>query len=189
MPARVTVQVRNIDLTDRLQDYVTRKAARLDRYLDTIESVQVDLTYAQSARNAADRQVAQVTVRGKGVLLRAEERSDDIFASFDTVLDKLERQAERFKGKHWRNRGDGRSASRVAAERPAKTPALAASPRSIARRKTFPLSPMNEAEALEQMELLGHEDFFLFLNADTNQVNVLYLRRDGSYGLIEPETA
>ncbi len=189
MPAQVTVQVHNIELTDRLRDYVTRKAGRLDRYLETIEAVQVDLSYVKSARSAADRQVAQVTVRGKGVLLRAEERSDDIFASFDAVLDKVERQAERFKGKHWRNRGDGRSASEVAPEAPAKSSGRRASPRSVVRRKTIPLSPMDEDEALEQMELLGHEDFFLFLNVATNQVNVVYRRRDGSYGLIEPELA
>jgi len=189
MPTQVTVQVHNIELTDRLKDYVTRKAGRLDRYLDTIEAVQVDLSYAKSARSAADRQVAQITVRGKGVLLRAEERSDDIFASFDAVMDKVERQAERFKGKHWRNRGDGRSASQVAPEAPPMPSNAPASSRNVVRRKTFPLSPMDENEALEQMELLGHEDFFLFLNAVTNQVNVLYRRRDGSYGLIEPEIA
>ena len=118
MPAKVNVLVRNMELTDRLKDYVSRKAARLDRYLDAIESVQVDLAYVKSARSTADRHVAQMTVRGKGILLRAQERSDDIFASFDAVLDKVERQAERFKGKHWRNRGDGRPASEVAPDVP-----------------------------------------------------------------------
>ena len=186
MPVQVTIQVHNIKLTDRLKEYVTRKAGRLDRYLDTIEVVQVDLSYVKSARSASDRQVAQVTVRGKGVLLRAEERSEDIFASFDTVLDKVERQAERFKGKHWRNRGDGRTASQAATGRPARRGA-GRKAHNIARRKSFPLSPMDEGEALRQMELLGHEDFFLFLNAETKQVNVLDRRRDGSYGLIEPE--
>src|SRR4030067_1160083 len=114
MAPQVTVLVRNMELTDRLKEYVSRKAARLDRYLDAIESVQVDLAYVKSARSTADRHVAQMTVRGKGILLRAQERSDDIFASFDAVLDKVERQAERFKGKHWRNRGGGRPASDVA---------------------------------------------------------------------------
>jgi putative sigma-54 modulation protein len=189
MTAKVNVLVRNMELTDRLKEYVSRKAARLDRYLDAIESVQVDLAYVKSARSTADRQVAQMTVRGKGILLRAQERSDDIFASFDAVLDKVERQAERFKGKHWRNRGDGRPASEVAPDEPPEAAEAGLSDRAVVRRKVFPLSPMDENEALQQMELLGHEEFFVFLNAQTNQVNVLYRRRDGGYGLIEPETA
>jgi putative sigma-54 modulation protein len=189
MAPQVTVLVRNMELTDRLKEYVSRKAARLDRYLDAIESVQVDLAYVKSARSADDRQVAQMTVRGKGILLRAQERSGDIFASFDAVLDKVERQAERFKGKHWRNRGDGRPASEVAPDVPQEAGNEGPTNRIVVRRKVFPLSPMDENEALQQMELLGHEDFFIFLNAQTNQVNVLYRRRDGGYGLIEPEMA
>ncbi|HET7012182.1 MAG TPA: ribosome-associated translation inhibitor RaiA [Anaerolineales bacterium] len=186
MTIEVAIKVRNLELNDRLREYVTKKASRLDRYLDAIDSVQVELAYLKSARSAADRQVAQMTARGKGVLLRAEERSEDIYASFDQVLDKIERQAARFKGKHWRNRGDGRSAAQAGPDLPDEgaTPDEA---REIVRRKQFPLSPMDETEALEQMSLLGHEDFFLFLNTATNQVNVLYRRRDGGYGLIEPE--
>ena len=189
MAPEVTVLVRNMELTDRLKEYVSRKAARLVRYLDAIESIQVDLAYVKSARSADDRQVAQMTVRGKGVLLRAQERSGDIFASFDAVLDKVERQAERFKGKHWRNRGDGRPASEVAPDVPQEAANEGPAGRIVVRRKVFPLSPMDENEALQQMELLGHEDFFIFLNAQTNLVNVLYRRRDGGYGLIEPEMA
>jgi len=189
MAPKVNVLVRNMELTDRLKEYVSRKAARLDRYLDAIETVQVDLAYVKSARSTSDRQVAQMTVRGKGILLRAQERSDDIFASFDAVLDKVERQAERFKGKHWRNRGDGRPASEVAPDVPPEAANAGLADRAVVRRKVFPLSPMDENEALQQMELLGHEDFFIFLNAQTNQVNVLYRRRDGGYGLIEPEMA
>ena len=188
MTAQVAIKVRNLDLNDRSKDYVTKKAGRLDRYLDTVESVQVDLVYLKSARSASDRQVAQITARGKGVLLRAEERSDDIFVSIDAALDKIERQAARYKGKHWRNRGDGRSAAQAAPDVPeARSPELAED--GIVRRKHFPLSPMDESEALEQMSLLGHEDFFIFLNTSTNQINVLYRRRDGGYGLIEPEIA
>jgi putative sigma-54 modulation protein len=186
MTVQVAIKVRNLELNERLKDYVHKKASRLDRYLDAIDSVQVDLTYLKSARSASDRQVAQLTARGKGVLLRAEERSDDIFSSFDAVLEKVERQAERFKGKHWRNRGDGRTAAQAAPDAPEEA-AGDREGRDIVRRKRFPLSPMDEAEALEQMSLLGHEDFFIFLNTATNQINVLYRRRDGGYGLIEPE--
>jgi putative sigma-54 modulation protein len=187
MTVRVEISVRNMELSDRLREYITKKAARLDRYLDTIEEVEVDLDHRKSARSAGDRQVAQVTVRGRGVLLRAENRANDIYAAFDQTLDKIERQAERYKGKHWRNRGDGRSAADVALDAPSTEPDTADLGPAIVRRKRFSLTPMDENEAVEQMVLLSHEDFFIFLNATTGQVNVLYRRRDGALGLIEPE--
>jgi putative sigma-54 modulation protein len=186
MALKIKVVARNMEVTDRIGDYVTKKAARLDRYLNDIEEVKVELAYVKSARSAMDRQVAQITVRGRRALLRTEERSDDIFAAFDTALDKMQRQIERLKGKRHRGRGDGRSAAEVVVEPPAEEQAKeAASP--IMRRKTFNLPPMNEAEALEQMKLLGHDNFFIFYNVETNAINVLYRRRDGTYGLIEPK--
>jgi putative sigma-54 modulation protein len=187
MTIRVEINARNLELNDRLRDYITKKAVKLDRYLDTIEEVQVDLDHRKSARSAADRQVAQVTVRGKGVLLRAENRADDIYAAFDETLDKIERQAERFKGKHWRTRGDGRSAAQVALDAPSTEPDTGDLGPAIVRRKRFPLTPMDEGEAIEQMMLLSHEDFFIFMNVATGLVNVLYRRRDGALGLIEAE--
>ena len=187
MTIRVEINTRNFELNNRLRDYITKKAVRLDRYLDTIDEVQVDLDHRKSARSAGDRQVAQVTVRGKGVLLRAENRADDIYAAFDETLDKIERQAERYKGKHWRNRGDGRSAADVALDAPTTEPDTGELGPAIVRRKRFPLTPMDEGEAIEQMVLLSHEDFFVFMNSTTGQVNVLYRRRDGALGLIEPE--
>jgi putative sigma-54 modulation protein len=189
MAVPVEITVRNLELNDRLKDYVTKKVEKLDRYLDVIEGAKVDLSFVKSARSANDRQVAQLTVRGKGVLLRAEERSDDIFASVDAVLEKIHRQMERYKGKRWRTRGDGRpasSAARAASAASAEAPAREAHP-GIVRRKRFAVAPMDEDEAVEQMALLGHEEFFVFLNAATKHINVLYRRRDGSYGLLEPE--
>src|SRR3972149_2004577 len=109
MPVEVEIFARNVELSDRLKGYVDKKVSKLDKYLDVLEEAKVDLTFAKSARSADDRQVAQLTVRGKGVLLRAEERTNDIYASIDAVLDKIYRQIERYKGRHWRNRGDGRS--------------------------------------------------------------------------------
>jgi putative sigma-54 modulation protein len=188
MAVQVEIKVRNLELSDRLNEYVTKKVAKLDRYLDTLEEAKVDLSYIKSARSASDRQVAQLTVRGRGgVVLRAEERTDDIFGSVDAVLEKIYRQIERYKGRRWRNRGDGRPASEAASEAAPVEPETPAARAAIARRKSFELTPMDEEEALEQMALLGHEDFFVFLNAGTNQINVLYRRRDGTYGLIEPE--
>jgi putative sigma-54 modulation protein len=189
MPVKVVINVRNMDLSDRLREYVTKKVAKIDRYLDTLEEAQIDLTYVKSARSAQDRQVAQLTVRGKGVLLRAEERTDDIFASVDAVLDKIYRQIERYKGRRWRSRGDGRSAGEFAAGVRDSLEEELEPDSTIVRRKRFILTPMDEREAVEQMSLLAHEDFFLFLNVDSNELNVLYRRRDGTLGLIEPEIA
>jgi putative sigma-54 modulation protein len=189
MTVPVDISTKNLELNDRLEEYIEKKAEKLDRYLDIIESVKVDLTYAQSARSAQDRQVAQLTVRGKGVLLRAEERTEDIFASVDLAIDKIHRQIERYKGKRWRGRGDGKTISEatmpVAMGELDEPDAI----ELIARRKRHQLVPMDEAEAIEQMELLDHEDFFVFLNANTNQVNILYRRRNGTLGLIETEIA
>lgn len=187
MAVQVEINVRNMELSDRLREYITKKVAKLDRYLNALEEAQVDLTYVKSARSANDRQVAQLTVRGKGVQLRAEERTDDIFASVDVVLDKIYRQIERYKGKRRRSRGDGRSASDVAPDVPEAPADMIEFEKSIVRRKRFLLTPMDTGEAIEQMSLLSHEDFFIFQNAETNQINVLYRRRDGTLGLIEPE--
>jgi putative sigma-54 modulation protein len=187
MAVNVVINVRNLDLNDRLNDYVTKKVEKLDKYLDILEEAKVDLNYAKTARSASDRQVAQITVRGKGIVLRAEERTDDIFASVDAVLDKIYRQIERYKGRRWRSRGDGRSAADFTSEvmaQPAESVELS---ETIMRRKHLSLVPMNEREAVEQMTMLSHENFFVFLNAETSEVNVLYRRLDGSLGLIETE--
>jgi putative sigma-54 modulation protein len=188
MALGVEIYGRNMEITERIKDYVTKKVSRLDRYLPGIEESRVDLAYVKSARSASDRQVAQITVRGKGFILRSEERADDIFAALDTALDKMQRRIERFKGKHFRGRGDGKSAAEVAPVETVEEEPEEQLP-MVVRRKHFQLSPMNEMEALEQMTLLGHEDFFVFYNADNNKVNVLYRRRDGTYGLIDPEVA
>lgn len=185
MAFQVEITGRNMEVTDRINDYVTKKVAKLDRYLSGIDEARIDLAYIKSARSAADRQVAQITVRGKGFILRSEERGDDIFATVDTAVEKMQRRIERYKGKHFRGRGDGKSAAEVAPA-PEKEEEEAGEP-VIVRRKRFLITPMDEMEAIEQMQMLGHENFFVFFNAATNSMNVLYRRRDGTYGLIEPE--
>lgn len=190
MSVTVVINTKNMDLNDRLRNYVEKKVGKLDRYLDVLEEAKVDLTFAQTARSAKDRQVAQITIRGKGVILRAEDRTEDMYASIDQALDKVMRQIERYKGRRWRGRGDGRTAAEAAgASINLEESVEFQEPIRIARRKRHQLLPMDENEAIEQMELLGHEDFFIFLNADTNQVNVLYRRRGDSLGLIETELA
>ena len=187
MTHEVKVFGRNMEVSDQVHDYVSGKAEKLDRYLKEIEETRVELSHAKSARSASDRQVAQITVRGRRLLLRTEERSDDIMSAFDTALDKMQRQIERYKGKRERGRGDGRSAADVAP--PVEEDEIDGEELFIARRKKFAVYPMVEEEALEQMQLLGHDNFFIFYNGETNAMNVLYRRRDGSYGLIEPEIA
>lgn len=184
MAVEVEVITRNLEIDEQMKDYVTKKASKLDRYLNEIEHVKVDLNYLKSARSAKDRNVAQITVRGHRALLRVEERGDDLKKVYDTAIDKMQRQLDRYKGKHYRGRGDGRSASEVVPI-PAETTREEA--QVVARHKTFDLIPMSEAEALEQMKLIGHDNFFIFFNIETNSINVLYHRRDGSYGLIEPK--
>jgi len=183
MSNKVEILARNMEVTDRIREYVNNKASKLERYLNEIEEVRVELTYVKSARSAADRQVAQITARARGMLLRTEERADDIFAAFDTALDKMQRQIDRVKGKRHRGRGDGRSAAEVV---PQEEEPIEEEEEVIVRRKKFPISPMNESEAIEQMKLLGHDNFFIFFNPDANAIQVLYRRRDGTLGLIEP---
>jgi putative sigma-54 modulation protein len=185
MSNKVEVQTRHIRLTEKIEEYVGKKAGNLDHYLPAIEEVRIELSHHQAAREATDRNVAQITVYGKGFTLRTEERADEALAAFDHALDNMQRQIERYKGKHQHGRGDGRSAAEVVEdiiddETGERSPL-------VARKKKFPLYPMTEDEAVVQMRNLGHDNFFVFYNAETSKINVLYRRRNGSYGLIEPE--
>lgn len=186
MAPKIEIVARNMRLTDNLKDYIEKKAAKLDRHLQEIEEIHVEVSHVKSARSASDRQVAQLTVHGKGFILRTEERTDDLHAAFDTALDKMQRQVERFKGKRNRGRGDGRSAAEVVEEEMPVDEETGQLLPLIARRKKFVVLPMNEEEALEQMRLLEHDNFFIFFNPELNAIQVLYRRRNGTYGLIEP---
>ena len=177
---QLIIQGKNIEVTDRLGEYIERKVGKLDRYLPTMTEARVELS-VESAKSAKDRQVAQLTVRSKGTLLRAEERSADMFTSIDAIVDKMYRQIVRYKGKRYgRGRGPG--------EIPPVEEFEEEAPSHIVRTKRFQVIPMDEEEAIEQMELLGH-DFFIFFNVSTDGINVLYRRKDGNYGLLEPELA
>jgi putative sigma-54 modulation protein len=184
--AKVEVHVRNLRLSERIRSHVEDRAGRLDHYLPAIERLDVELTHHASARNAEDRNVAQITARGKGLTLRSEERAGEVLVAFDAAVDILRKQIEKFKGRRYRGRGTGQSAAEVAEPEVAKDDSDRLLP-VILRRKKFRVFPMDELEAIEQMSLLGHEAFFVFYNADTSRINVLYRRRDGSYGLLEPE--
>lgn len=185
MSNKVEVQTRNIRLTEKIEEYVNKKAGNFDHHLPSIDDARVELAHHKAARNADDRNVAQITIHGKGFTLRSEERAGEVLAAFDQAYDNMQRQIERYKGKHYHGRGDGRSAAE-AAEPIIDDETGELSP-FVARRKKFVLYPMSADEAAIQMRNLGHDNFFVFYNAETSKMNVLYRRRNGSYGLIEPE--
>ncbi len=175
----VLIFTRNMEMTPHLSNYVDQKVEKLDRYLPSIDEARMDLT-VESTRSAAHSQVAQLTVRVRGKILRAEERTQDMFASIDAVLDKMYRQIARYKGKRQDRIHD------VAADELPLSEALEETLGEIVRVKRFDVLPMVPEEAMEQMELLGHS-FYIFLNAEEDAINVLYKRGDSNYGLLQPE--
>ena len=185
---KVMVNGRNIEVTDYMREYVTKKVGRLERYLPQIGEVRADLNQNMT-RSADDRFTAQITIWANGQILRAEESTSDIFASVDATVDKISSQIRRFKGRRFDSKR--RAAHAVTREVElaeagmAEGTTLEEEPGYIIRRKQFLVEPMDEEEALEQMELLGH-DFFVFYNPQNSSINVLYRRKDGNYGLLLP---
>ena len=183
---KLTIQAHNVELTDWLEQYVEKKIGRLDKYLSDIDEARVELREEQT-RSTSDRAIAQVTLFSRRTILRAEERSGDMFASIDAVSDKLERRIARHKGKTARN------SKRAVAQVTNYSDAIMTPPIeeeeiegiNIARVKRFEIQPMDAEEAVEQMELLGH-DFYLFLDPGSGAVNIVYRRREEDYGLIQP---
>ncbi|MGB9587257.1 MAG: ribosome hibernation-promoting factor, HPF/YfiA family [Armatimonadota bacterium] len=179
---RVIVKGKNLEVTDALQRYAEKKIEKLEKYFHNIKEAVV----TQSTQR--NWHIVEVTLEADGILLRGEERSDNMYASIDQVVEKLEKQIKRFKGK---------LISRVHPEEPPKEHAATIPPpeveeegpehlAEIVRTKRFTLKPMSSDEAAAQMELLNH-DFYVFLNSESGAVNVIYKRRDGNYGLLEPE--
>lgn len=184
----LSIQGHNLEITERVRNYVEKKTARLDRYMPNLNTVTVDLT-TENTRSAVERQVAQVTIRDdRGTILRAEERNSDIFAAIDAVIDKLYRQIERYRGKRKRKHRGPVEDFELGEPLPLEEieEVEEEDEGSIVRTKRFALHPMSADEAIEQMELLGH-DFFVFFNTDADGINVIYRRRDGNYGLLQPE--
>jgi putative sigma-54 modulation protein len=183
----LTINGRNLDVTQRLENYVQKKTIKLDRYMPNLVKIHVDLS-EENTRSAVERQVAQITIRDdRGTILRAEERSNDMFAAIDAVVDKLYRQINRYRGKRRRKwRGAGEEDLVLGAPLPLEEEEIEEEEQTIVRYKRFPVHPMPAEEAIEQMELLGH-DFFIFFNPDDEAINVLYKRHDGNYGLLQPE--
>lgn len=178
-------------VSDHQRAYIEEKIGKLARYLDQISKATVEVAEEQH-RNEGTVHRAQVTLVGDhGILLRAEHRANDLHAAIDTVHDRLQIQIKRYKEKHWRRGKLRRRSGEIVDVLPASdgredTP-TEHQPR-IVRTKEFQVKPMFSDEAVEQMELLGHT-FFVFRDAETAQINVLYRREDGNYGLIMPEEA
>ncbi len=179
---RVQIKGRNLTLSADIEEYAAEKIGKLDRFLTDSTPVELELSVEKNP-SIAENQVAEGTIRTKGPILRARETSTDMRAAIDLLVDKLERQVKRYKGKRQRKRG---SRARVpeAALVPPSEAAVDEEP-VIVKTKQFAVKPMTPEEALLQLELIGH-DFFMFRNVESNEVNVLYRRRDGHFGLIEP---
>ena len=160
--------------------------SKLDRFIKDIDETRFDITYSKTARIVNERHSAQITLHGSGFILRAEERSDDLYTAIDLVMDKILRQIERYKGKKYRNLTAARNVAEEFENSETEKDLVSVKP-IIVRRKRFKLSPMDETEAIEQMNMVGHEDFFIFFNNKSGKLNIVYLRRDGNYGIIEPE--
>lgn len=186
----IQIKNRNGKLQDRQRTYIEEKLAKLERYLETIGDVHVDLAHTQQ-RGLGDVHIAQVTLHtAQGTILRAEERDPDLFAAVDALHDSLQRQITRYKDKHFRRgkirRLDGEILpASINGSKPEVADTDDGTPQLV-KTKSFAYKPMYSDEAIEQMELLGHS-FFVFTDAETDLVNVVYRRRDGNYGLIVPE--
>jgi len=186
---KVVVHGRSVEITDWVKQYVEKRVQKLERHLPQMNEVRAELSQART-KAAADRYTTQITILNNGQILRAEETTGDIYASIDAAIDKLARQIERFKGKVTKERR--RASAAVALQNEIQATAAVVAEEEVTgqilRRKQFPMQPMSEEEAVEQMELLGH-DFFIFFNPVSKSANVIYKRRDGNYGLLQPVLA
>lgn len=185
-PLHVIVQGKHLDVTAALRSYAETKVGRLARYFDHVQEGQVVLSVERRGK-MGKAQVVEVTMRGDGIVLRGEGASEDMYASIDLVAAKLKKQIEKYRSKLILRRRIAESRRKARLFTSAEA-ALRAAPREpqIVRVKRFAMKPMTPEDAAMQMELLGH-DFFAFRNADTMEVNVVYRRTDGHYGVIEPE--
>lgn len=187
----LTVKSRNGKVTDRQRAHIEDKLAKLARYMDEITSGIVEV-HTEQQRNAGEIHRVQVTLVGDhGVILRAEERSPDLYAAVDEVQAVLQRQIKRYKEKFWRRNRQRRLTEAELDTTPvavaeADSAGEEGADTQLIRTKQFTLRPMFTDDAIEQMELLGHS-FFVFQDAESQRLSVLYRRRDGNYGLIVPE--
>jgi ribosomal subunit interface protein len=184
------VKSRNAKISERQRAHIEEKMNKLGRYLDQISKMTIEIAEEQRRTEGIVHRVQATLVGEHGILLRAEQRASELYAAVDEVHDTLQRQIKRYKDKHWRRGKLRRQGGEIVDTVPDAVNDLAAiveeqRPR-IVRTKEFEVKPMFSDEAVEQMELLGH-NFFVFRDAETDRINVLYRREDGNYGLIVPD--
>lgn len=181
----LTVSGKNVQVTPALREHAERRASKLQKYFDDGRPLRADVVlYTERGSH-----VAEVTIQVGSLLVRGVGKTDDMYVSIDAAVDRIARQVRKYKTRIHRKLQEGGKPAAMPAE-PAEGPEEAgdgaeAEPR-VVRVKRFAFKPMTVEEAILQMELLGH-DFFVFTDAETDEVHVLYRRRDGNYGLIEPE--
>jgi putative sigma-54 modulation protein len=179
---RLHVKGKNHEVSESIRRYAEDKLKKLDRHLHELTQVELELSVERNPSISAN-QVAEATVWTKGPTLRAREASGDMKASIDQLTEKLRRQIEHYRAKRSRRqaRGNGMpTGGAMAIDEEEVGP-------KIVKTKHFVVKPMSAEEAALQLELVGH-DFFVFRNDESDELNVIYRRRDGGYGLIEPQT-
>jgi putative sigma-54 modulation protein len=172
----------NVEVSETAEAYIEKKVGKLVRYLPTLDGGKVEIS-REGTKLPEQRFTVQVTLESRGTLIRAQEKSKDMRAAIDKVVDVLSKRIERYKGKLYDKKSKGVSLARQGAPLEEEE---AEAPKRVVKTKHFLVKPMPIDEAVSQMELLGH-DFFLFIDADTERFHLLYRRDDGNYGLIEPE--
>jgi putative sigma-54 modulation protein len=175
---RLQVKGKNIEVSDSIRTYAEEKLRKLERHLNDPTRVELELAVERNP-SISENHVAEATIWTKGPTLRARESSSDMKASIDQLADKLSRQVKRYREKQ--RRRPGRTEAAEGPMIPSDE-----SGQLIVKTKQFPVKPMTAEEAVLQLELVGH-DFFVFKNADSGEVNVVYRRRDGNFGHIEPQ--
>ncbi|WP_152655242.1 ribosome hibernation-promoting factor, HPF/YfiA family [Oceanobacillus sp. CFH 90083] len=181
---KFNIRGENIEVTNAIREYVEKKISKLERYFDSAPTSDVHVNL--SVYN--DEQRIEVTIPMTNLLLRAEVQHLDLYAAVDLAVDKLERQIRKHKTKINRKFRQNGAAKHAFAELEKEARAASAEAENeieLVRTKRFNLKPMDSEEAILQMDMLGHS-FFVFTNDQSGETNVVYKRRDGKYGLIEP---
>lgn len=178
---------KNVKVTQSMRDYVRKRMDRLVRYLPGIDDAKVEINQ-EKTKAPEHRFTVQITIRNRGILLRGEERSINVNAAVDMVVEVLARQIKRHKGKINKKDKSVSMARQVGEVETASVARKRAALPEVVKVKRFIVKSMTVEESTEQMELLGH-DFFLFVNDEDGELNLIYRRKDGNYGLIVPEMA
>jgi putative sigma-54 modulation protein len=179
----INVRGKNLDITPALKDYVEKRMKKVTKYFDKTGDITVILKVEKGRHQSGNFHHVEVTVPVNGLLLRGEESSPDMYASIDQVMDKIEKQIEKYKTKLEKKFRGGGFRADVAST--VTQPEVEED--TLVRTKRFAVKPMDPDEAILQMNLLNH-DFFMFQNIESEQVNVVYRRKDGRFGLLEPES-